>query len=149
MRKKTVIRKIEIEDLGKIFNLGQKVFPNVKSVSLQWNKKNIIDIISENMDISFIAINKKEIMGFLIGCINKDDKLQNTVAKIIWFEITGELKNPNIMIDLYNEFKREISSRNIEVIEAEIPDDNTDEIDFFSKIGFTETGKISKLKINL
>ena len=135
---------MSINDLGTVFDLGSKYILKSGADSPDWNAKNLSDILSNSLDLSFIAVRKKDILGFLIGT-NSENKSYN----ILWLLVMEKYKEKGIEDALYNYLLNEISALSINKIVVQIKDNKDELINLYKKYGFTETNQISTLEHNL
>jgi hypothetical protein len=135
------IRPLEIDDLHGVFILGQDLFSEKNFRSLRaWDEKVLAEILPDNLEISFIAVRKKSVAGFLIGAVSESGT-RGATAKILWLGIQ-RLEKKDTGHDLIEAFIARCAGKNIADLLFEVPGTDSELIDLCRKSGFTQTGQV-------
>ena len=135
------IRPLEIDDLHSVFILGQELFSGKNFRSLRaWDEKVLAEILPDNLEISFIAVRKKSVAGFLIGAVTESGT-RGAAAKILWLGVQRlEIKDTGR--DLIEAFIARCAEKNIVDLLFEVPGTDSELIDLCRNSGFTQTGQV-------
>jgi ribosomal protein S18 acetylase RimI-like enzyme len=138
MKRGIEIRPMCIDDLRAVFILGKEL-PGTTGpgITASWNEKNLAGIIADNLEISFIAIYKKIIAGFIIGAL-ENDGISNGTASILWLCVR-KFEQYDVAGDLLHAFHQCLIERNVYNIKAAVAASHAELIEFYRKFGFTET----------
>ena len=135
------IRPLELDDLHGVFILGRELFSKKKFRSLRaWDEKVLAEILPDNLEISFIAVRKKNVAGFLIGAAS-DRGTAGIRAAILWLGVR-RLEGKDTVHALVEAFIARCAVKNIADLVFEVPDDDSELIDLCRERGFNETGRI-------
>jgi ribosomal protein S18 acetylase RimI-like enzyme len=141
MKQGVEIRQIRIDDLRGVFILGKELFGiSHAGAANSWNEKNLAEILADNMEISFVAVYKKGIVGFIIGAL-ENGGIHAGKASIMWL-CTGKSGQTEVAEDLLYAFQQYLFEKNIKIISAAVTDSNAELIQLYKKFGFTETNHV-------
>jgi hypothetical protein len=142
------IRPLEIDDLSEVFVLGGELFSGKNfRFSRVWSEKVLAEILANSLEMSFVALRKKILAGFLIGTTVEDGS-DGMSAEIIWLGARG-LEQSDTGHGLIEAFIAGCAERNIRNIRIEITADESDLIEMCRKSGFYQTGQISIMERTL
>lgn len=127
-------RKLEIDDLEKIYQLGCETIDHNFMNQLKWEVDNISTLLAQDMSSSFIAHIKKKIIGFIIGKIDKNSKTCN----IYWIGALEKYEKYDIISNIFKKLKKEMELKKIKSIRIYVEKENVDLIEKISDIGLTE-----------
>lgn len=138
MGSRAEIRGMRIDDLRAVFLLGSRLYgTGIPGEAGGWNEQNLAGILSECLDTSFVAVNKKEIVGYLIaGTGHAADRPR--AARIFWLGAagTGKAAVSECLLQSFIDILRE---RDIDRITIKLDGRNSELIDLARKFGFTES----------
>ncbi|MBN2161082.1 MAG: hypothetical protein JW807_16970 [Spirochaetes bacterium] len=138
MGRRVEIRSMTIDDLRAVFLLGSRLYGNeIPESPGGWSEKNLADILSENLENSFVAVQKKEIVGFLIGGIEFPDS-ERGYARIFWLG-TDENCSATAAESLMETFITGLPAAGVARISIELHDPDKELITLTKKFGFTES----------
>jgi ribosomal protein S18 acetylase RimI-like enzyme len=146
---KVVIRNIEIDDLAKVWQLGEELYdehhwPNLYRT---WDSYSVTELFSSDPEYSFVADYKDEVIGFVLG---------TTVAKaswkygyVTWLGVAKRFQRFGIARKLYNEIENVLKKDGVKIIIVDTQADNLPALKFFEKIGFRNPQKCVYLSRDL
>jgi hypothetical protein len=135
MKRGPEIRSMRIDDLRGVFLLGREFLPpHGHTGATGWKEQNIARVLARGLDVSFVAIYKKKIIGFLIG-LPEDAGTDAGAVTIQWLCAPGA----DVRADLLHVFRQSVSETKYAGIRAEIPASNPELYEFFRKFDFTES----------
>jgi ribosomal protein S18 acetylase RimI-like enzyme len=136
MKQGVEIRPIRIEDLRDVFILGKELLETAGPTATSWSEINLAEIIVDNLEISFVAVYKKTIMGFIIGALGNEG-IDADTAYIKW-HCARRLDQSDLTGELLHALQQCLVEKNIKKIKAEATASNVELIEFYRKFGFTE-----------
>lgn len=140
------IRNMEIDDLKAVFQLGELLFCKDKDSKRLWNEQNLVEAIAPEIELSFVAVRKKKLLGFLIGCMGKGN---NPSAVIMWIGVRDNFKNSGIETEMIKNFRKSAISRKADILRTEIDAEDVQLLEIFQKIGFTEIRDKISMQLDL
>jgi len=141
------IRKLEVEDLGRLNDTAQEVLshnPGHRS----WDQALLAEIMADDTGLLFAAARKKQITGFIIGACDKLDGEIESLS-ILWSGVIPPLARRGIEEELFNKLREEAISRGIKKINCHVRDRDQDRIAFYRGTGFAETGAVIEMELDL
>ena len=135
---KIVIREMELEDIPKVFALGEILFTAEKWTNLyrSWDEYEILERFISDEDFCLVAEQDNQIVGFTIGAIIHKRKSAWTYGYLIWIGIDPNLKNKGIGKKLLKTLTRIFVRHGARIMLADTAADNLDAIHFLHKNGF-------------
>ncbi len=133
--KGVTVRKMVIDDLRRVFQLGELLSGSREQGRRVWTEQNLVEAIAGEIGLSVVAVRKKQLLGFLIGCMEQGEK---PAARIIRLGIREDFKNSGIEREMIKTFRESAVSGNAGTMRAEIDAEDTDLLEIFKKFGFTE-----------
>jgi|RifCSP16_2_1023846.scaffolds.fasta_scaffold214861_1 ribosomal protein S18 acetylase RimI-like enzyme len=141
MKQRVEIRPIRIDDLRGVFILGTDRFGIARAdAAVSWNEKNLAEIIADNPEVSFVAVYKRGIVGFIIGALGNSG-IHAGIASIMWF-CTAKSGQTDVAAELFRAFQQCLFEKNIKKINASAAVSNAELIELYKKFGFTETEQV-------
>jgi len=138
MKQKVEIRPVRIDDLRDLFIMGKERLGDAPADSARsWNEKNLAEIIADNLEISFVAVYKKTIVGCIIGALDNCG-MNAREAAIEWLCVRKSGDN-DLAGGLLYAFQQCLREKNINKIRVNVPVSSAELIELYQKFGFTET----------
>jgi len=138
------IRKINIDDLENLYSTGVSIL-ETQETPQTWDPLQISEILSHSMDLTFLAMSRKKITGFIIGHI-PDHK---NFAEIYRLGIITPLKKSGLDEALFNIFSKEALQMGAKSIKTDFQINCKELMNFFKKIGFTESGQNITMRLDI
>jgi ribosomal protein S18 acetylase RimI-like enzyme len=142
------IRKMEIDDLHSVFELGNALFSDFETAR-PWSDLSLAEHYGKFPELCLVAAVKKRIAGFIIGARNIDKKKQKTSGLVLWFGIDPGQSRHETLADLFNALKEEMKAGGAEYILVQSPKDRLGMTDFYARMGFSPEDELLTLKLNL
>ena len=130
MHKDIIFRKIIEEDLHSIYTLGLHE-PEFIDLPFAWSSENIANVFASNAEISFAAMKKKKIIGFIFGSI------ENNKSYLHWIMVVENFRKTGIGKELLRLFIEASRERGIENFLTSPLKNSQNIIEFFSNNGFS------------
>jgi hypothetical protein len=141
-----VIRSMQIDDLNAVFKLGESLFHNKKEKRRSWNEQNLVETIAHEIELSFVAVRKKQLLGFLIAYRENGDKPAGVIR---WLGVREDFKNSEIETGMIKSFMKSAVSRKAGMLKVEIDADDMHHLEIFQKFGFTEIRDKISMQLDL
>ncbi len=129
------LRKMEIDDLRKVFQMGELLFGSREPGRRGWTEENLVEDVADEIGLSVAAVRKKQLLGFLIGRIEQGKK---PAALITWLGVRDDFKNSGIEKEMIRIFRESAAAKNAGCVRVEIDTKNRELLEIFKKFGFTE-----------
>ena len=139
MHKDIIFRKIIEEDLHLIYPEGLNE-PEFIDLPFAWNSENIAKVFTSESVISFIALKKKKLIGFIFGSI------ENDTSYIHWIMVSEKFRETGIGKELLRLFIEASKERGAEKFLTSPLKNSHKIIEFFSSNGFSVKDTYSVLQ---
>jgi ribosomal protein S18 acetylase RimI-like enzyme len=147
MAGRILIRRMEINDLRRVFDIGNTVYKIESEADFygRWNVNLLAESYELFPDICFVAARDKQLLGFAIGAL--DYKLK--YGYILRLCINPAYERLNLEDLLYTEMIEKMSAMGMDVLMVDISADNKRAVDFYNGKGFLKEDNRIILKLNL
>jgi len=140
LHKDIIFRKIIEEDLHLIYPEGLNE-PEFIDLPFAWNSENIAKVFTSESVISFIALKKKKLIGFILG-----RAIENDSSYIHWIMVSEKFRKTGIGKELLRLFIEASKERGAEKFLTSPLKNSHKIIEFFSNNGFSVKESYSVLK---
>ena len=141
------ILKATIKDVQKIRKMNKDLFIDNsaydKTLNLDWPDRNLNyykEKIEGNDSISLLAIDDKEIVGYLIGsiCKNEDWRTVQKMAELDNMIVNPSFRRKGVGTNLIKEFKKWAKSKGVTRVKVSVYAKNVSAISLYEKNGFLD-----------
>ena len=129
MHKDIIFREIIEEDLHSIYAEGLNE-PELIDLPFAWNSENIASVFASDGIISFAALKKKKLIGFIFGSITEDKSCLH------WIMVSENFRKTGIGKELLRLFTETSKERGIEKFLTSPVKNSHKIIDFLANSGF-------------
>ncbi|OHD67750.1 MAG: hypothetical protein A2W19_13035 [Spirochaetes bacterium RBG_16_49_21] len=130
------IRGLELDDLRKVFLLGNELFQKDNAFTRPWDEKTLAGVLASDRELSSVAVAGKELAGFLIGAVHGRDA-DNRLAEIIWLGVQRR-HIQELAPALLESFITRCAERMIEKIRFQVFASDPELIEICRKFNFTQ-----------
>jgi GNAT superfamily N-acetyltransferase len=129
IHKSIVFRKILPEDLRTIYSEGLNE-PEFSNLPIAWCAENITKVFTSESAISFAAMSRKKVIGFILG------STENEKSCLHWIMVNEKFRKKSVGSELLRLFIEDSRSRGIENFLTSPVKNSHKIINFFSNNGF-------------
>ena len=137
-----IVRKTIEDDLPQIYAAGVGEH-ELKNLPFEFNAENLADIFASDRSISYSAVRKKKVLGFIIGSIN------GTESKIHWMMVKDNFRKSGIGKELLMIYLDKSKKLNVSGFSTFAADNKSGSLNFFYSCGFTREKTLVKLNYSL
>ena len=141
-RKQTRIREMEIDDLGQVYHLGEKLFTSSEFPVLYrtWDPFEVTDAFNSDPEYCMVAEAEDRIIGFILGTtIQKEGTAWKRYGYVMWIGVEEDFQGKDLGFRLYRKLEEKYQEDGIRMILADTEADNRKAIAFFNNVGFSLT----------
>lgn len=145
------IRKMEIEDLAAVFNLGEKLFQDreVPNLYRTWDEYEVVDFFSSDTSYAYVAEMDGDIVGFTLGYIVTKRNSAWKYGYLVWLGVEPELHRFGIATRLFKEIRDAMLEESVRIVFIDTEADDIDALKFFSRMGFGKPEEHLYLSLNV
>lgn len=146
-----IIRYMELDDLAKVFHLGEKLFTSREMPNLYrtWDQYEVARLFLDSSDYCLVAEKDNELVGFILG--ETITKYHNAwkYGYLIWIGVETSHRRLGIASKLTDHFISLMLKEDVRMILVDTEADNQSGISFFEKKGFIKPQKHIYMTLNL
>jgi len=141
-RKKTEvnIRQMEIDDIGSVYHLGEKLFTSEEFPILYrtWDAYEVTDHFTSDPDYCLVADITRKVVGFILATtIEKEGTAWKKYGYVSWIGVDESFQRTNLGLRLYKRLEERFREEKVRMIIADTEANNEGAIAFFRAIGFS------------
>jgi ribosomal protein S18 acetylase RimI-like enzyme len=155
-RKKRVsveIRRMEIDDLAKIFHMGEKLFTarDIPNLYRTWDEYEVISLFQTDSELCLVAEDGEEerIAGFALGTTITKTRSAWKYGYLVWLGIDPGYHGQGVATKLFHRFRDAMVASGIRILLVDSEADNLPALHFFRKMGFGSPQEHIYLSLNL
>jgi ribosomal protein S18 acetylase RimI-like enzyme len=152
-KKKTtlVVRQMEIDDLGEVFHLGEKLFTarEVPNLYRTWDEYEVVNLFQSDPEFCLVAEFDEEIVGFILGSTIEKTHSAWKYGHLIWLGTEPESQRQGIAVKLFRYFQDLMLESGVRMLLTDTEADNLPALHFFRKMGFGHPQQHIYLTLNL
>ncbi|MFI4911546.1 MAG: GNAT family N-acetyltransferase [Sedimentisphaeraceae bacterium JB056] len=133
------IRVATIDDLAKIFHLGEKVFTpqEVSNLYRTWDEYEVTHLFNVEPDHLLVAEVDEKFAGFCLGSVIEKARSAWSYGHLVWLAVDPEYEGQGIAGQLFDEFHDMMDKEGVRMLIVDTQADNDRAINFFTRKGFT------------
>ncbi|HPZ07703.1 MAG TPA: GNAT family N-acetyltransferase [Candidatus Eremiobacteraeota bacterium] len=148
-----ITRHMEIDDLAKVFHLGEKLFTAEKVPTLYrtWDEYEVLTLYQGDSEFCLVAEEeeKEEIVGFTLGTTISKSHSAWKYGHLVWLGIDPDWQGQGIAKKLFDHFLDLMIEDGVRILLVDTESDNKKAINFFYKMGFKNPQDHVYLTLNL
>lgn len=150
-RLNVTIREMEIDDLGAVFHLGEKLFTarEVPNLYRTWDEYEILSLYQGDPELCLVAEADDQIVGFATGTTIEKSRSAWKYGYLVWFGVDPAFRGQGIASRLFHEFKERMLEERVRMLLVDSEADNLPALKFFRKMGFGNPQEHIYLSLNL
>jgi len=145
------IREMELDDLPRVFDLGEKLFTADKWLNLYrtWDEYELVERFNADGEFCLVAEVDEKLVGFAIGTLIEKRKSAWVYGYLIWIGVDTSVSGRGVGKKLLQHMKNLFIENGARIMLVDTSYDNKVAIDFFGKNGFKDEVKHVYLSKNL
>ncbi|MBZ4660577.1 MAG: family N-acetyltransferase [Desulfacinum sp.] len=150
-RPAVTIRHMEIDDLPKVFHLGEELFTadTVPNLYRTWDSYEVASYYLSESEYCFVAEMDDTIVGFALGTTISKPRSAWKYAHLVWLGVRPDLQGTGVAERLFEHFKNATLEEGVRIIFVDSEADNESALAFFKKMGFSNPKEHIYLSLNL
>jgi ribosomal protein S18 acetylase RimI-like enzyme len=134
------IRQMEIDDIGPVYHLGERLFTSEEFPILYrtWDAYEVTDHFTSDPDYCLVADTRGEIIGFILATtIEKEGTAWKKYGYVSWIGVDESFHRTNLGLRLYKRLEERFREDKVRMVIADTEANNVGAIAFFKAIGFS------------
>lgn len=145
------IRVLELEDLHKIFELGERLFTPDKWPALYrtWDEYEVVKFFEADTDTCFVAYQDTQLVGFVLGTTIEKRNSSWMYGYITWLGVDAQKARRGVGTKLFKVLREKFVEMGARMLLVDTDARNETALSFFRKVGFDRENKHIYLSCNL
>jgi len=139
-----IIRQMEIDDIGSVYHLGEKLFTSEAFPILYrtWDPYEVTDYFTSDPDYCLVAQVEGRVVGFVLAStIEKEGTAWKRYGYLSWIGVDDAFQRTNLGRRLYKRLEERLREDGVRMVIADTEADNEGAIAFFRMLGFSLRGQ--------
>lgn len=139
------VREMELEDLHRVYALGEKVFTADKWPNLYrtWDEYEIVDLFASDGETCLVAELDEDVVGFALGTVIEKRRSAWNYGYLLWLGVDPEVGPLGVGSKLFSRMQDLFIENGARMILVDTAAENEPALQFFRKQGFgNETGHV-------
>ena len=145
------IRRMEIDDVAKVFHLGEALFKAEEAPNTYrtWDEYEVIELFYGDAEFCWVAELKKKIIGFALGSTISKSHSAWKYGYLIWLGVDPAYQRLGVAERLFKRFKEVMLRENVRMLVVDTEAENIPALKLFRKLGFRHPQQHIYLTMNL
>jgi len=145
------IREMEIDDIAKVFHLGEKLFTARKVPNLYrtWDEYEVVSLFQSDPEFCLVAYSDDTIIGFALGSTISKSGTAWKYGHLYWLGIESEYQRQGVAKKLFKSFMDLMVENGVRMLQVDTEADNLPALHFFREMGFGNPQQHIYLSLNL
>lgn len=137
-RPSILIREMELEDLARVYALGEELFPAELWPNLYrtWDEYELVEFFASAQEYCFVAESDGEIVGFILGTTLEKRHTAWSYGWVVWLGVAPHLAGQGVGKRLLDKLTDVFIEDGVRILLADTDARNAAAIRFFEKQGF-------------
>lgn len=129
---------MELDDLPKVFHLGERLFQakRVPNLYRNWDEFEVMSLYQGDPEFCLVAELEGQIVGFVLGMTITKSRSAWKYGHLAWLGVDPAFQRQNIARRLFNRFRDLMEEAGFRILVVDTEADNLPAIRFFQKMGF-------------
>ena len=139
-RIETNIRQMEIDDIGAVYHLGEKLFTSEEFPILYrtWDPYEVTDYFTSDPEYCLVAESQGRVVGFILATvIEKEGTAWKKYGYLSWIGVEEAFQRMDLGHRLYRKLEEILKEDGIRMVIADTEADNEGAIAFLRMVGFS------------
>jgi ribosomal protein S18 acetylase RimI-like enzyme len=145
------IREMEIDDIAKVFHLGETLFTARKVPNLYrtWDEYEVVSLFQTDPEFCLVAQADDTIIGFALGSTISKSGSAWKYGHLYWLGIEPEYQRQGVAKKLFKSFMDLMIDDGVRMLQVDTEADNLPALYFFREMGFGNPQQHIYLSLNL
>ena len=145
------IREMIVEDISKIFLLGDRLFTaeEVPTLHRTWDEYEVVNLFQSGTEHCLVAELDDQVVGFALGTLIEKRKSSWTYGYLLWFGVDHDHQREGLAKRLFHQFKHRMAEAGARILLVDTQADNRAALTFFRGQGFDNEEEHVYLSMNI
>jgi ribosomal protein S18 acetylase RimI-like enzyme len=145
------IREMEIDDIARVFHLGEKLFTAQKAPNLYrtWDEYEVVSLFQTDPEYCLVAEMDDTIIGFALGLTISKSGSAWKYGHLHWLGVEREYQRQGIAKRLFKNFTDLMVESGVRMLQVDTEADNLPALHFFRDMGFGNPQQHIYLSLNV
>ena len=145
------LREMDIDDLPKVFHLGEKLFmaDKVPNLYRTWDEYEVVELFNGDSEFCLVAEVKDDIIGFALGTTITKSQSAWKYGHLIWLGVAPAYQRMGVAERLFKRFRDVMIEDGVRMLLVDTEAENLPALHFFRKLGFGNPEQHIYLTLNL
>ena len=150
-RSNVKIREMEIDDVARVFHLGEKLFKaeEVPNTYRTWDEYEVIELFHGDAEFCFVAELDEAIVGFALGTTITKSRSAWKYGHLVWLGVDPDHQRLGIAQKLFHRFMDIMLKNHVRMLLVDTEAENLPALHLFRKLGFGNPQQHIYLTMNL
>jgi ribosomal protein S18 acetylase RimI-like enzyme len=143
-KREVIIRQMEIDDIGSVYHLGEKLFTSEEFPILYrtWDPYEVTDYFTSDPDYCLVAQVQGRVVGFVLAStVEKEGTAWKRYGYLSWIGVDDAFQRTNLGRRLYKKLEERLQEDGVRMVIADTEAENEGAIAFFKMLGFSLRGQ--------
>lgn len=145
------MRQMEIDDLAKVFHLGERLFEadRVPNLYRTWDEYEVVELFNGDPEFCLVAEIDDEIVGFALGTTVSKSHSAWKYGHLVWLGVDPKHQRFGIAERLFGRFRNLMLKDGVRMLIVDSEAENLPALHFFRKMGFGSPQQHIYLSLNM
>lgn len=132
------IREMELEDLARVYRLGERLFTAERWPNLYrtWDEYELVAFFAEDVETCFVAESEGRLVGFVLGTILEKRRSAWSYGWVVWLGVDPDYSRHGIGQRLVEKLTERFIEDGVRILLVDTDAKNDTAIQFFQRQGF-------------
>lgn len=132
------IREMELEDLPRVYRLGERLFTAERWPNLYrtWDEYELVAFFAEDVDTCFVAESEGRLVGFVLGTILEKRRSAWSYGWVMWLGVDPDYSRHGIGQRLVEKLTEQFIEEGVRILLVDTDAKNEKAVQFFQRQGF-------------
>lgn len=145
------IREMIVEDIPKIFLLGERLFTaeDVPTLHRTWDEYEVVSLFQSETEHCLVAECDERVVGFALGTVIDKRKSSWKYGYLLWFGVDRAFQGEGLARRLFRQFRHLMAEDGARILLVDTQADNEAALSFFRGEGFDGEEQHVYLSMNI
>lgn len=145
------IREMEIDDIAKIFHLGEQLFQagSMPNLYRTWDEFEVTELYNSDTENCLVAELDGELIGFALGTTISKSNSAWKYGHLVWLGVDPRCQRLGVAEKLFFRFRGIMRRQGVRMLIVDTQAENLSALRFFRKMGFGNPSQHIYLSLNM